>query len=426
MTTTSYQIDVMSRSTLSTLFEPLFDQYRSLGYLREPRLAALAVVHLLDVMSGSIVVPLLPSYAQRFGAGSLLLGLIFTLPAAASAVLSTPLGALADAYGRRTFIVVGLLLGSVATIGVGFAGTLPVLLVLRTFDGVGAAAAGPASKAVLGDLATNETRGRVTGAYRTVGMLGLAFGPIVGGLLADRFSLATPFVVLGVVTLAGTILVTVVLPEERVTDLERGLFDVPAVGALRGNLTAPAAALLFSALLSSVGTRAFDPMLAPLLAETTGATPSQVGFAWSAFGVSMALCLPIGGTVADRFPRRYAIVAGKSLWCLVLTTLALGTVGWLPPLALALGGVASAVSAPALGALHYEVAPDGAEGTFFGLIGAAFATGGTLGPLVYGGVAGVVDPRTVALVIAGSWLLDAVILAVALRRITASAPHTPL
>lgn len=60
--------------------------------------------------------------------------------------------------------------------------------------------------------------------------------------------------------------------------------------------------------------------------------------------------------------------------------LAVRTLAVLPPLLLFLGGVASAFSAPALGALCYEIAPEGGESTLLGFFAAIAAAGVGLRP----------------------------------------------
>jgi MFS family permease len=79
---------------------------------------------------------------------------------------------------------------------------------------------------------------------------------------------------------------------------------------------------------------------------------------------------------------------------------------------LAAGGVASAVSGPALSALHYETAPDGREGTLAGVVATASSLGGVAGPLLGGVVTDALGVRAAVVAIAAVWAIDSAVVAV--------------
>jgi MFS family permease len=85
------------------------------------------------------------------------------------------------------------------------------------------------------------------------------------------------------------------------------------------------------------------------------------------------------------------------------------------PLLLALGGIASAIAGPALGALYYETAPDGKEGTALGVYSTLGAVGGSAGPLLGGAVASAVGVQLTVLCIGVLWLFDTVVVAAGVR-----------
>jgi MFS family permease len=455
-----------SLASLRSLLATLAAQYGSLGHLRDRRVALLAGAHCLDLASGSLVVPLLPVYADRLGADALALGLLFALPTAANAALATPCGRLADRVGRAPLVVAGLAVGALATAGVGLVGVAPglvagvplvagagpvaALLALRALDGVGRAVAGPAASSYLGDHAADDERAGVLGAHRTAGMIGVALGPALGGLLAARAGLAAPFLVLGGVTLAAALVLAVRLPSATTPTRDdgpdaaslptrlraatatrvraalaavcdaRSSLDagpvlagrerVPSPASLRARLSVPTALLLASAFLGNLGTTALEPLFAPLLAATVDAGPTYVGTVWSVLGATMALAMPVGGTLGDRLPRVPTLVATKLAWAGVVAGLALLHVRAAPLALFALGGLASALAAPATGALNYDVAPDGDEGAFLGAVSTAYAVGGAAGPLLGGAVAGLLGVRAAALAVAALWLANALVL----------------
>jgi len=107
-------------------------------------------------------------------------------------VSQTSLGRLADKYGRKLFILIGIVVHAVATFLIGVSGSIFMLLALRAVQGFGASLEGPAPQALLADLVPHEKRGSVMGQYSTMTNLGWFVGPIVGGIIADALISGLP------------------------------------------------------------------------------------------------------------------------------------------------------------------------------------------------------------------------------------------
>lgn len=405
----------------------ILDQYSSLGLLRDRRFAVLGVSKFLDAMSTTIIVPLLPVYAENLGASAFLIGIIFAAPKVSKAVLNTPFGHLADRTNRRSWMVAGMILGAVSVILLGFVGVPLALVALRAADGVGEAMKMPATQAYIGDVTDEEERGRAFGAHRTLGMLGMAVGPVVGGVLSEVGGLALPFVVLGTGTLLGGLLLLVALPpvDEAIPDEptaegstaegdsstdDSPFWDV-SLAAVRPFLTVSIVALLLDALVSSVGTNALYAFFALLLRQNYGADAALTGVAWSAFGFALFLFMPVGGTAADRAGRKRTLILGKLGWVVVMFGLAWATTPVVAVVLLFLGGTASAFMSPALSSLVYELAPEGKEGTLNGLNGSLSSTGSALGPILGGVIVEWFGVTAVFVAIGALWVVTTLDLA---------------
>ena len=407
------------------LFASIVEYYGSLSELRDRRLAVLALANLLDKASTSVVVPLLPIYAEQLGAGPVFLGLLFTLPTGVSTLLSTPFGYLADRTGRRPWIVAGMILGGLSVLGVGLAGDPTTLLLFRGLDGAAMAMRSAPTTAYLGDVSEEESRGSVMAAYHAAGVVSIAVGPVLGGTLATIGTLATPFLVLGGLTLLGGV-VLVWLPRSDHEPRGESVFGGTSFGGslssarsatdhVRERLTTTVGALLVSGLLAQIGTAALSPLFAPLLTETVGGGPAAVSLAWSGLGVGILVFVPVGGTLADGAGRKRTLILGKGIWSAVTIGLVLAWVPILPVALMALGGVASAFVGPAQTALRYESAPEGGEGSLIGAYKTTGSVGGTIGPLLGGAVAGGVGIRGAVLAIGVLWALDASVIALGVR-----------
>lgn len=403
------------KRAVSVARSALAAQYSSLGLLRDRRLSILAVANVLDAMSTTIFVPFLPALAADVGASPFVTGLIFTAPAVVSAVVNVPGGYLSDRLGRRPVISIGVTLSALSVIALAFAGSPTVLIVLRGFDALFRAFVAPATTAYIGDAYAEGNRGSAFGAYQTSAMIGAAVGPAAGGLIAAVAGTRLPFIVLGSATLLGGVVLLSFLPA---AESDGKVGDGPAEGRQSGSLpdlsreslglflSVPAVAWLGYGFLNELGTTMLDPTFAPLLRETVGGGPAYAGTAYSAMAVALAVFMPIGGRLADGRSRVGLLNVSSVGWAGVLIGLALAESRLVPPVLLFLGGVFSALAAPASQALRYEIAPDGREATFSGITGTASSVGRAVGPMLAGAMVAGYGVRVAATVAGVSWLIS--------------------
>ena len=394
----------------------LKSQYASLGILRDRRIAVLAAANVLDTMSATVFVPLLPSLAEELGASAVVIGLIFTVPAVVSAVFKAPAGYLSDRIGRRPLISIGVTASALPVIAIAFAWSPLVLIVLRSVDALLRAFVGPATTAYLGDTYDADNRGEAFGAYHTSSMIGAAAGPALGGSIAEFGGIRLPFLVLGAGTLVGGFTLLAFLPAiEGQSDTNGagtlGILPDVSRNSIGVFLSVPAVAWLVTASIDEFGSNALNPTFPLLLQETVGRGPAYVGTTYSALALAMLVFLPIGGRVSDRIGRIQVLLVSYVGWCLVMIGLAVATTPFIPPVLMFVGGVLSAFAAPASFALRYEIAPDGREGTFSGITGAAESIGKATGPMFAGVIMGLWGVR-IAVIAAGiSWLAAVPLLA---------------
>src|SRR6185312_16020219 len=93
-------------------------------------------------------------------------------------------GALADRFGRRRIMLVGLVLLAIASLATAFVTTAEQLIAVRVTMGIAAAMTTPGSMALAFRLFESDgLRVRAITLMSTVGLVGLAVGPPLGGLV---------------------------------------------------------------------------------------------------------------------------------------------------------------------------------------------------------------------------------------------------
>src|SRR3954454_818521 len=169
-----------------------------------------------------------PAIGHNFGAGVAAIQWTLTSYLLAVAALLLVAGALADRFGRRRILVIGLGVMFVSSILCASASSIGALIGARALQGIGAALVVPTSLALLNGTLRGIDRARGIGVWAGLSTLATTGGPYVGGLLVDHaswrwiFILNLPLIVLAWVALRR-------VPE---TSGERRALSLDAVGAL--------------------------------------------------------------------------------------------------------------------------------------------------------------------------------------------------
>ncbi|HKY62683.1 MAG TPA: MFS transporter, partial [bacterium] len=140
-------------------------------------------VVVLDLIGFGIVIPILPFYAESYGANATVLGCLLTSYAAMQFLFSPLWGRLSDRIGRRKVLLGTIAGGVVGLVILGLAKSLPMLFVGRILSGIFGANIGIAS-AYVTDVTTPENRARGMGLIGVAFGIGFIFGPALGGALS--------------------------------------------------------------------------------------------------------------------------------------------------------------------------------------------------------------------------------------------------
>jgi len=141
------------------------------------------------------IVPVIALYARSFGVPQSAIGVAIAVYGLARFLVAMPVGKLTDVLGRRAALALGGLVTAAGNLACAAAPNFATFVAARFVAGVGAALVLIAGQIVLADITTPARRGRVMAIYQGVFLFAVGVGPYPGGLLAERFGLAAPFVV---------------------------------------------------------------------------------------------------------------------------------------------------------------------------------------------------------------------------------------
>jgi DHA1 family tetracycline resistance protein-like MFS transporter len=166
---------------------------------------------LVNLIGFGIIIPLLPFYAQTFGATPLTIGLLFAVFSLCQMVAAPALGDLSDRHGRRPVLVFSLAGTVVSFVLLALAHSVTLLFVARIVDGLSGGNISTA-RAYVADITAPEDRSRAYGMIGAAFGLGFILGPAMSGVLS-RVSYTAPIWTAALLTLVATLMAWFWLPE---------------------------------------------------------------------------------------------------------------------------------------------------------------------------------------------------------------------
>jgi MFS family permease len=375
------------------------------------------------------MVPSLALYAQSFGVAASAIGLAVAAYGLARFATALPAGHLSDRLGRRPTLAIGGLVSAFGNLWCAWASAYPEFIVARFVAGAGAGLILTTGQVVLADISTPERRGRMIAIYQGTFLFAVGIGPFPGGLLAEHYGLAAPFVAYGTASALATIVAWFAVQETR--ELSRSQVRAgdgprpPFAEQLRLLLGKPGFALvslisLMNAVVRTGGLFAIVPMLATVL---LGLTTGAIGFALMVGSVCGLVAAYPAGSLADRFGRKTVIVPATVMTGVSMLLFCFApNYAWFVAACIA-WGVASSVGGSAPAAYAADSAPPGMNAAAMSTFRMMGDAGYVIGPLALGLVADIWGPVTALLVSAA--LLVAVGAAFALVAPETHRGHAP-
>jgi multidrug resistance protein len=148
-----------------------------------PGFATIWTTVALDLVGFGIILPVLPLYAERFGARPATIGILLASFSVAQLLFAPVWGAVSDRIGRKPVLVLSLLGTALGSLLTGLAGSLPLLFLGRIVDGMSGASVSVAQASVA-DIAPPAERARLFGLLGAAFGVGFVAGPALGALTA--------------------------------------------------------------------------------------------------------------------------------------------------------------------------------------------------------------------------------------------------
>jgi len=350
---------------------------------------------LMVAVGFSSIFPFLPLYVEELGSSSglsieFLSGLVYSAQAFTMMVASPVWGALADRYGRKLMVERSMFGGAAILLLMAFVTSAEQLVVLRAVQGLVTGTVAAAS-ALLASVTPRQQTGYAMGLLQVGFGTGIAFGPLIGGAVADFYGYDAVFYLTAVLLLVAGFTVVFGVHEQFDPQQAQSQKKARVLTQWRGMMATPGVFMTFvMRFLTSLGRMMIYPIIplfiATLMLDTTRLntfTGLVLGIASAATTVSAVFL----GKLGDRIGYRKVLVSCMGLLTGLYALQGYATAGWHLLVLQALVGVAIGGVIPLISALLANYAKVGEEGSVYGLDNSINAAGRTAAPLMGAAIA---------------------------------------
>jgi predicted MFS family arabinose efflux permease len=349
--------------------------------------ANLFLLLFIGVADNQVIAALLPSLVKSFDIGVGTAGLLVTTYSLSAALAAFLSGSLSDHYGRRRFLLIGILAFALASWFTSGSRTLFEILLARGLTGLAAGTISTCSIAFAGDWFAYAVRGRAVGLISTAYFAAPVVGVPVAAQIADRFGWRRAFFFVSIAAFLIA-LISLLLPEDTHSPEPSSEKLRTTARAFRSFLSRrDALAALGIAFLVSAGLVGFITYIGQWLHSHFDIPTRTIGWVFMLSGLVAVGSAPLGGILSDRMGKRQVSIASSVL--LAGFVAAIPFFNWGVGLLLVLAGTSlgAAFRQGPLTALMTEMVPAAQRGSFIALRNIAsqlgIAAAATLGGVLY-------------------------------------------
>lgn len=340
------------------------------------RLLTILLIVFVQMLGASLILPILPLYAEKnFEMSPQLIALLVSSFFAAQFLAGPTIGRLSDKYGRLPVLIISQIGTVISFVMLGLATNVQMLFAARILDGITGGNI-IVAQAYITDITPKEKRTESLGYVFAMFGLGFIFGPAVGSFLSAMLNERLPFIVAAVAALI-TVLITWRTLDETVTPEQREANRLARRGGLSVTEVVQNRMLMLVFLIAFVGQ--FSLGLLQATFALYGKAVLFAGYSEQVVTIGVGLLLTAVGLsqvftqtfllrrVLPKLGEAKLVIVGLIIRTLGLIIFAVITTPWLGPVASVLFAMGMGLMMPPLQSLATKSVSDNVRGGVLGL-----------------------------------------------------------
>lgn len=343
-------------------------------------LVTLYIISFASFTSLSWLFPVIPYYAGNLGISISDTGLIVSVFSYVNAIFIVPAGIISDRWGRRIFLVSGLVIAAIAPFLYPLVHDMPMLYVIRIFHGLGSALLIPSALALVSDITGEGGHGKAMGWFTASSQLGLMTGPLAGGFILEHFGFQAAFYSCSLMPLLALLFISTRMHALPHTPVHRKPMELHSWQWLTSG---GALISIVALIMTAIGSSSISTFI-PLYIKQFSISESGAGIIiTSCYLSSAALRIP-AGTMSDRFGNVPLILAGTALCAAGIVLIPCFHGLFELAIVSLVFGLGMGFSMPAALSWLAQISPPHKRGLAMGLGSASFQVGLALGSTILG------------------------------------------
>ncbi len=347
------------------------------------------MAQVLSIIGFSFAMPFLPFFIQDLGITdrgeqAWWAGITLAATGVTLAIFAPIWGIMADRYGRKSMVMRSMFGGAIVLLLMSFSRNVIDLLIFRLFQGMLTGTIS-ASIALVASVTPSRRSGMAMGLMQSAVFVGVAIGPLIGGLVADMYGYRTAFRIGAVIVLLGGFLVHYGADE----DFSRPdpMLDSGHLNFMKAMLNSgfiSAVMILLAVRFANTIIKPSFPLVIRDIVENVGRLNSTTGVIMALAGITGAISAGLLGYFGDRIGHFYIVIFASL--AAAVTAVGHALARSVPELAAAhiLFGLAVAGTMPAANAMIQKHIDPKHMGKAFGIASSISMIGIALGPLTGG------------------------------------------
>ncbi|AGK53849.1 MFS transporter [Bacillus sp. 1NLA3E] len=262
-------------------------------------LLILFLIMFLVYVGFGIMIPVLPFYAEEFGASPTELGLLMAVYSLLQLLFAPMWGRISDRMGRKPVMLIGIAGLAISFLMMAVSTNLWWLFAARIIGGFLSSATMPTTMAYVADITTPEDRGKGMGAIGAAIGLGFVFGPAIGGVFS-KISLSLPFYIAAISSVVTLLLVVFLLKESLSAEHRRE--HVEKKISLWHSLSGAMSILFILQLFISLSLSGLEATFAYFAAKKAGMDATEMGYVFMIMGLAGAF---VQGGLMGKLTKKY-------------------------------------------------------------------------------------------------------------------------